>query len=65
VKEMGGSFTIYAEHSTTANWAEWKTKESECIYMWGKVRGAKYKIETLGMRAKHLRSVGTLTGQRL
>lgn len=41
----------------------WKTRKCECIYMWGKVRGAKYKVETLGTRAKHLKSVGALTGQ--
>jgi hypothetical protein len=27
----------------------------ECIYMWKKVRGNNYKIETLPMRAKHLK----------
>lgn len=42
---------------------EVRKRECECIYMWGKVRGAKYKIETLCMRAKHLRSVSTLVRQ--
>jgi hypothetical protein len=45
------------------DWEFRKTRECECIYMWGKVRGAGYKIETLCMRAKHLKSVGTLIRQ--
>lgn len=45
------------------DWEFRKTRKCECIYMWGKVRGAKYKIETLCMRAKHLKSVGTLIRQ--
>jgi len=42
------------------DWELLKTKKCECIYMWGKVRRAKYRIETLGMRAKHLKSFATL-----
>jgi len=45
------------------DWEFRKTKKCECVYMWRKVRGAKYKIETLCMRAKHLKSVGTLIRQ--
>lgn len=41
-----------------------KTRKCECIYMWNKVRGAKYKIETLNMRAKHLKSLGDFIKQR-
>jgi len=45
------------------DWGLWKTKKCECIYMWGKVRESKYKVETLGTIAKHLKSVGTLAEQ--
>ena len=45
------------------DWEFRKTRKCECIYMWDKVHKAKYKIETLCMRAKHLRSVGTLIRQ--
>ena len=45
------------------DWGLWKTRKCECIYMWGKVRESKYKVETLGTIAKHLKSVGTLIRQ--
>jgi len=45
------------------DWGLWKTRKCECNYMWGKVRSSKYKIETLGMRAKHLKSLATLVQQ--
>lgn len=33
-------------------------KECECVYMWSKVRRSKFKVETLDMRAKHLKIEG-------
>jgi hypothetical protein len=46
------------------NWEIWKTKECECIYMWKKAHQANYKIKTLNMRAKHLKSLGEIIKQR-
>lgn len=33
-------------------------KECECVFMWSKVRRSKFKVETLDMRAKHLKIEG-------
>ena len=46
------------------NWEIWKTNECECIYMWKKVHKANYKIETLNMQARHLKSLGESIKQR-
>jgi cellulose synthase/poly-beta-1,6-N-acetylglucosamine synthase-like glycosyltransferase len=41
-----------------------KRKKCECIHMWSKVQRAKYRVETLGMSAKHVRSGDKLTRPR-
>jgi len=40
------------------DWEHWKTNYCECLYMWDKLRKAGYKLETLDMCAKHLKSWG-------
>lgn len=35
-----------------------KSRPCECVYIWNKVHEADLKIETLNMRAKHLKSLG-------
>jgi hypothetical protein len=46
------------------DWEHWKTNNCECLYMWKKLRKAGYKLETLDMCAKHLKSWGDSIAQR-
>ena len=46
------------------DWEHWKLKNCECLYMWNKLRKAEYKLETLDMRAKHLKYWGDSITQR-
>ncbi|MQY62144.1 glycosyltransferase [archaeon] len=46
------------------DWRFWKTRKCECIYMWDKLHGERNKLETLNMRAKHLKSLGDFIKQR-
>lgn len=40
------------------NWEYVKTTKCECIYMWDKLHKNGYKIETVDMRAKHIKDLG-------
>ena len=46
------------------DWEHWKTSSCECLYMWDKLRREGYELETLNMRAKHLKSWGDSVAQR-
>jgi cellulose synthase/poly-beta-1,6-N-acetylglucosamine synthase-like glycosyltransferase len=47
------------------DWEYLKTGKCECLYMWAKLRKAEYKLETLDMSAKHIKSWGdSITLQR-
>lgn len=46
------------------DYQHWKLKNCECMYMWGKLRKAGYKLETLDMRAEHLKSWGDSITER-
>ncbi len=40
------------------DWNHWKTNKCECLYMWNKLYRAGYKLGTLSVHAKHLKSWG-------
>jgi hypothetical protein len=40
------------------NWTQSSSRFCECTYMWSKVKKAGFKVETLNMRARHLKKKG-------